>query len=97
MYKEFITQLCIYNSCYDFGKRVPAHFTYYSIKIKKKCLHVVRMTVRKTSPDYNIVIKRLYLYYDMKLVTLGIDKKPDNPVPNIHTAIYTATTCTLSD
>ena len=29
----------------------------------------------KTIPDYNIVIKRLHLYYDMKLVTFGIDQK----------------------
>ena len=28
----------------------------------------------KTNPDYNLVIKRLHLYYDMKLITFGIDK-----------------------
>ena len=33
---------------------------------------MVRTTVRKTNPDYDLVIKRLY--YDMKLVTFGIDK-----------------------
>ena len=27
-----------------------------------------------TNPDYDIVIKILYLYYDMKLVTFGIDR-----------------------
>ena len=26
------------------------------------------------NPDYDLVIKILYLYYDMKLVTVGIDK-----------------------
>ena len=35
----------------------------------------VKETLIKTNPDYDIVIKRLYLYYDMKLVTYGIDKK----------------------
>ena len=30
--------------------------------------------VRKTNPDYDLVIKRLYLYYDVKLVTLGVHK-----------------------
>ena len=35
---------------------------------------MVRNTARKTKPDYDLVIKRLYLYYDMKLVTFGIDK-----------------------
>ena len=29
----------------------------------------------KTNPVYDIVIKRLHLYYDMKLVTFGIDRK----------------------
>ena len=29
----------------------------------------------KTNPGYDIVIKRLHLYYDMKLVTFGIDQK----------------------
>ena len=29
----------------------------------------------KTNPDYDIVIKRLHLYYDMKLVTFRIDRK----------------------
>ena len=26
------------------------------------------------NPDYDIVIKRLHLYYDMKLVTFSIDR-----------------------
>ena len=26
------------------------------------------------NPDYDIVIKRLHLYYDMKLATFGIDR-----------------------
>ena len=33
----------------------------------KKSLHV-------TNPDYNLVIDRVHLYYDMQLVTFGIDK-----------------------
>ena len=35
----------------------------------------VKETLIKNNPDYNIVIERLHLYYDMKLVTFGIDKK----------------------
>ena len=35
----------------------------------KETLNAVRNTVRKTDPNYDLVIKRLYLYYDMKLVT----------------------------
>ena len=40
----------------------------------KEMLNVVRNTVRKTNPDYDLVTKRLYLYYDMKLFTFGIDR-----------------------
>ena len=32
-------------------------------------------TIIKTNPDYDVVIKRLHLYYNMKLVTFGINKK----------------------
>ena len=30
-----------------------------------------------TNPDYDLVIDRLHLYYDMQLVTFGIDKDRD--------------------
>ena len=36
---------------------------------------MVKATIRKTNPDYDLVIKRLHLYYDMKIVTFGIDKE----------------------
>ena len=32
-------------------------------------------TLIKTNPDYDIVIKRLHLYYERKLVTFGVDRK----------------------
>ena len=33
------------------------------------------MALTKTNKDYDLVINRLYLYYDMKLVTFGIDNQ----------------------
>ena len=39
----------------------------------KEILNEVRNTVRKTNPYYDLVIKRLHLYYDMKLVTFGLN------------------------
>ena len=38
-------------------------------------LQKVRETVQKENKDYDILIKRLYLCYHMKLVTVGIDDK----------------------
>ena len=40
----------------------------------KEILNAVRNTVRKTNPDYDLVIKRLHLYYNMKLDTSDIDR-----------------------
>ena len=40
----------------------------------QEILNSVKETLTKSNPDYDIVIKRLHLYYDMKLVTFGIDK-----------------------
>ena len=36
-------------------------------------LQKVKQAVQIKNKDYDLVIKRLYLYYDMKLVTCGID------------------------
>ena len=49
--------------------------------------------------DYDLVIKRLHLCYDMKLVTFGIDNDKNLIVqfPVYHTAIYTTPTDIISD
>ena len=40
----------------------------------KEILEAVKTTVQKTNLDYDLVIKRLYQYFDMKSVTFGKDK-----------------------
>ena len=50
------------------------HNYVYMLKLQEVLDSVIE-TFIKTSPDYDIVIKRLHLYYDMKLVTFGIDWK----------------------
>ena len=37
----------------------------------------VQEAVIATNPDYGIVLKKLHLYYDMKLVTFGIHDNLD--------------------
>ena len=39
----------------------------------RKTLNKVKKTIQNTNPDYNIIIKRLCLYFDMKLVAFGIN------------------------
>ena len=41
----------------------------------QEILNSFKETLIKTNPDYDIVIKRLHLYYNMKLVACRIDKK----------------------
>ena len=41
----------------------------------QEILNEVKKAIQITNPDYNIVIQRLHLYYDMKLVTFGINEE----------------------
>ena len=56
----------------------------------ERILSEVKVALSKTNKDYDLVLTRLYLYYDMKLVTFGIDEeqKSDCAIPSICTAIY---------
>ena len=38
-------------------------------------LKQVQIAIANTNQDYELVLNRLYLYYDMKLVTFGIDSQ----------------------
>ena len=40
----------------------------------KEISNEVRKALQVTNPDYDLVIDRLHLYYDMQLVTFGIDR-----------------------
>ena len=41
----------------------------------KDILSEVKIAIRKNNPDYDLVIERLHLHYDMKLITFDIDKE----------------------
>ena len=74
MYKEFITQLHIYASAIRILAKGYLPISLITPLKLKKILNSVRNKVRKTNRYYDLVIKRLYLYYDMKLVTFGTDR-----------------------
>ena len=40
----------------------------------REILNDVKTAIQKINPDYDLVIDRLHLYYNMQLVTFGIDK-----------------------
>ena len=74
MYKEFIMQLYMYAKVIRIlAKRYPPISLVTPLKLKE-ILNVVKVTIRKMNPDYDLVIKRLHLYYNKKLVTFGIDR-----------------------
>ena len=74
LYRELITQLCINASVIRvLAKGYLPNTLITAVKLKE-ILNEVRKTLQTTNPDYDLVIDRLHLYYDMQLVTFGIDK-----------------------
>ena len=61
-------------SSYNFGQRLFALSLVTPLKLQE-ILDLVKEAFIKTNPEYDIVIKRFHFYYDMKLVTFGIDRK----------------------
>ena len=75
MYEELILQLHMYaKAIRSLAKAYLPISAYITIKLQV-ILNAVQRAIQKTNPDYDIVIKRLHLYYDMKLVTFGIGKE----------------------
>ena len=73
LYKEFIMQLHIYATAIRILSKGYLPVSLITPSKLKEILNKLRNMVRKTNPDYDLVIKRLHLYYDMKLVTFSID------------------------
>ena len=73
LYRELITQLCTYLSAI----RILAKGYLVNTLIMPKKLHEILSEVKRslqiTNPDYTSVLDRLHLYYDIQLVTFGID------------------------
>ena len=75
MYEWFLNQLRQYSQAIRVLSKGYLPITLLSPLKLNIILQKVRETVRKENKDYDILIKRLNLYYDMKLVTFGIDDK----------------------
>ena len=78
LYKEFKIQLHIYVIAVIILAKGYLPISLITPLKLKEILNEVRTTVRKTNPNYDLVIKRLHLYYDMKLITFGIDTDKNN-------------------
>ena len=74
MYEEFITQLCMYIKVIRILSKGYLPISLISPLKLQDILNAVKEAIQTTKPDYDIVIKWLHFYYDMKLVTFGIDR-----------------------
>ena len=75
LYMELITWLCLYTTAIRVLAKGCLPISLITPLKLKEILSEVKITIKKTNPDYDLVIERLHLYYDMKLVTFGIDKE----------------------
>ena len=74
LYRELIAQLCMYTSAIRILAKGYLPNTLIIPEKLQGILNEVRKTLCVTNPDYDLVIDRLHLYYDMQLATFGIDK-----------------------
>ena len=75
MYERFLNQLREYLQAIRVLSKGYLPITLLSPPKLNVIGQKVRETVQKQNKNYDLLIKRLYLYYDMKSVTFGIDDK----------------------
>ena len=72
VYNEFITQLWIYAKVVRILAKGYLPISLIMPYKLQEILNSVKETLTKSNADYDIVIKRLHSYHDMKLITFGI-------------------------
>ena len=73
MYERFIEELKLYSKAIRVLSKGYLPISLLPPSKLEKILKEVRIAIVKSNKDYDLVLTRLYLYYDMKLVTCGID------------------------
>ena len=77
MYKRFIEELKSYSKVIRVFSKGYVPISHPPPSKLQKNLSEVRITVARSNKDYHLVLTGLCLYYDMTLVTFGIDNKKD--------------------
>ena len=75
MYERFIEELKLYSRAIRVLSKGYLPISLLPPSKLEKILNEVRIAITKSNKDYDLVLTRLYLYYDMKLVTFGIDNQ----------------------
>ena len=71
---ELIAQLHIYATSIRILAKGYLPISLVTPSKLREILNDVKTAIWKSNPDYDVVIDRLHLYYNMELVTFGIDK-----------------------
>ena len=74
LYRELIAQLHTYISAIRILAKGYLPNTLITPKKLQEILTEVKRSLHLANPDYTLVLDRLHLYYDMQLVTFGVDK-----------------------
>ena len=74
LYRELITKLHTYVSAIGILAKGYLPNTLIKPNELQEILTQVKNSLLISNPDYSLVLDRLHLYYDMQLITFGIDK-----------------------
>ena len=74
LYRELITQLQSYVSAIRILTKGYLPTTLITPSKLQGILAGIKKSLQHTNPVYALVLERLHLYYDMQLVTFGVDK-----------------------
>ena len=75
MYERFIEELKLYSRAIRVLLKGYLPISLLPLSKLEKILSEVRIAIAKSNKDYDLVLTRLYLYCDMKLVMFGIDNQ----------------------
>ena len=75
MYERFIEELKMYSNVVRILSNGYLPILLLPPSKLERILSEVRIALTKTNKDYDLVLTRLFLYYNMKLVTFGIDNQ----------------------
>ena len=90
MYERFIEELKLYSRTIRVLLKGYLPISLLPLSKLEKILSEVRIAIAKSNKDYDLVLTRLYQYYDMKLLMFGIHNQRNLIVqfPGFHSTIY---------
>ena len=74
LYRELITQQCIYAASITILAKRYLPISLVTPSKLRETINYIKTAIQKSNADYDLVIDRLHLYYDIQLVTFGINK-----------------------